>query len=236
MSIQLTSLSAIEHLLDHRPEMLLSIRIADRSTPRLHLLEAKAKEHGIKTSRDKKLDEGEGAQALLAPFPFLELKPLIAQLENSPRALLVALDHLQDPHNFGAVCRTSEALGVSGMILPRVRSVTVTGTVFAASAGAVGTLPIAQVANLNEALRQLKEAGYWIVGSSLSEDSTGFEKMPDFEKVVLVLGSEGEGMARLTEELCDWKVQIPLCGSVQSLNVSAAGAILIYELSKRLRG
>ncbi len=231
--METSSLRAIEHLLEHRPEVIRSLRIADRPSPRLAAIEQRARAHGIKPSRDKGLGEGEGAIAHILGFDFLELKALIAKLQNTNRALLVALDHVQDPQNLGAICRTSEALGVKGLILPRNRSATVTQTVLAASAGAVATLPLCSVANLNEALRQLKESGYWIVGSTLTEGATSLADMPDFEKIVLVLGAEGEGMSSLTEKLCDWKLQIPLRGNVQSLNVSAAAAILIHGLLAR---
>jgi 23S rRNA (guanosine2251-2'-O)-methyltransferase len=227
------SLSAIEHLLHHRPEIILSLRIADRPTARLKAIEALAREHGIQASVEKGLGEGESAIALLAPASYLELKPLMASLADRKRTLLIALDHVQDPQNFGALCRTAEALGAQGLIIPKNRSVSVTGSVFSASAGAVGTLPICLVVNLNEGLRKLKEAGYWVVGSTLGDGATEVDKMPDFEKVVLVMGAEGEGMSPLTQELCDWKIQLPMRGSVQSLNVSAAGAILIHELMKR---
>ncbi len=231
--LETSSLSAIEHLLQHRPDLIRSLRLADRENPRLRTIETLAQKQGIKAPRERGLPEGESAIALLAPFAFVELKKLIQNLESEKRTLLVALDHVQDPQNLGAICRTSEALGVRGLVIPKHRSVSVTGTVFSTSAGAAGTLPICQVSNLNEGLRQLKEAGYWVVGSTLGDGATGFEKMPDFEKIVLVLGAEGDGMGQLTESLCDWKIQIPLRGLVQSLNVGSAGAICIYELMKR---
>jgi 23S rRNA (guanosine2251-2'-O)-methyltransferase len=94
----------------------------------------------------------------------------------------LALDHLQDPQNFGALCRTAEGLGVDGILLPKDRSVTVTAGVYHASVGAVETIPIIQVVNLNEALRQLKEAEFWIVGTALSEQSHDLDDTPDFDK------------------------------------------------------
>ncbi|MBY0369383.1 23S rRNA (guanosine(2251)-2'-O)-methyltransferase RlmB [bacterium] len=231
--LETTSLSAIEHLLQHRPELIRSLRVAARPSARVDRIETLAKEQGVRPTRDPGLDSGESAVALLIAPPPVELKSLLSSVESKKRALLVALDHIQDPQNLGALCRSAEALGADALLLPKHRSATVTGTVFAASAGAAGTLPICTPSGLNEALRQCKEAGFWIVGSTLAEDSTPLEKMPDFEKVVLVLGAEGEGMSELTEKLCDWKVQIPLRGLVQSLNVSAAGAVLIYEILKR---
>lgn len=231
--LETSSLSAIEHILQYRPEMIRSLRLSDRENPRLQAIEALAAKKGVKAPRERGLPEGESAVAILAPFSFIELKRLVQNLESEKRALIVALDHVQDPQNLGAICRTSEALGVKAILIPKHRSVSVTGTVFSASAGAAATLPICLVSNLNEGLRQLKEAGYWVIGSTLAEGATGFDKMPDFEKMVLVLGAEGDGMGQLTESLCDWKLQIPLKGSVQSLNVGAAGAICIYELMKR---
>ena len=115
------SLSAIEHLLQHRPEIIRSLRIADRPTPRWKEIEALARKNGIKPVVEKGLGEGEGAIALLAPAAYLELKPLIAALADRKRTLLVALDHVQDPQNFGAICRTAEALGAQGLMIPKNR-------------------------------------------------------------------------------------------------------------------
>ncbi len=196
-------------------------------------IEALALQKGLKPSRQKGLLEGEGARALLSPFVFCELKALLQSLESEKHALVVVLDHVQDPQNLGALCRTAEALGANALLIPRHRSATVTGSVFASSAGAVATLPLCQIANTGEGLRQLKQAGFWAVGSTLGEGSTSIDEMPSFEKIALVLGAEGEGIASLTASLCDWKIQIPLMGKVQSLNVSAAGAILMYELIRR---
>jgi 23S rRNA (guanosine2251-2'-O)-methyltransferase len=232
-SLETHSLSAIEHLLQHRPEMIRSLRLSDKDSLRLRAIEDLARGQGIRPSREHGMGEGEGAIATLVPYPFIELKKLIERLADTSRALVVVLDHIQDPQNLGALCRTAEALGAKGLVIPKHRSAPVTGTVFSASAGAVATLPLVLVANIGESLRQLKEAGFWIVGSTLSEGATNVSEMPDFEKMALVLGAEGQGMAPLTEKLCDWKLQIPLRGMVQSLNVSAAGAILMHELLKR---
>lgn len=232
--LETTSLSAIEHLLEHKPEQIKSLRVSDRPSGRLATVWALAREAGITPVTDRGLGEGESALALLVPYVFEEFKTVLSTLADKKRALIIALDHVQDPQNFGALCRSAEALGAAALFLPKDRSVSVTGSVYAASAGAVATLPVCQVTNLNEALRQSKDAGFWIVGSTLAEDATGLEKMPDFEKMVLVMGAEGAGMSSHTEKLCDWKLQIPLRGSVQSLNVSAAGAILMHELMKRV--
>jgi 23S rRNA (guanosine2251-2'-O)-methyltransferase len=231
--LEISSLSAITHLLHFRPEAIRSLILSDRPSSRVDEIEALARQKGMKPTRQKGLLEGEGARALLTPFAFCELKELVPLLESKKHGLVVVLDHVQDPQNLGALCRSAEALGADAILIPRHRSASVTGAVFASSAGAVGTLPLCQVANTGEGLRQLKQAGFWAVGSTLGEGSTPIEAMPSFEKIALVLGAEGDGIAPLTASLCDWKIQIPLVGKVQSLNVSAAGAILIYELIRR---
>src|SRR5205823_2883466 len=134
------------------------------------------------------------------------------------------------PQNFGAICRTAEGLGVSGIILPKDRSVAVTPGVYSASVGAVETVPIAQVANLGEALRKLKDRGFWIIGAAVGANAKAPWEMPPFEKAVLVLGAELEGLSPVLEKNCDWLARIPLAGRIESLNVSVAGALLMYEL------
>jgi 23S rRNA (guanosine2251-2'-O)-methyltransferase len=109
----------------------------------------------------------------------------------------------------------------------------VSAGVYHASVGAVETLPIVQVTNVGEGIRRLKDAGFWAVAASLGEGSTVPWEVPDFEKVVLVLGAELEGISPAVEKLCDWKVRIPILGKIESLNVSAAGAVLMYEWARR---
>jgi 23S rRNA (guanosine2251-2'-O)-methyltransferase len=155
---------------------------------------------------------------------------LIQKAAAQSRALVLALDHLQDPQNFGALCRSAEALGALGVLIPKDRGVGVTAGVYHASVGAVETIPIVQVTNLSAALRELKEAGFWIVGTSLNKDAMELSKIPSFEKIVLVLGAELEGMSASIEKSCDCVTYVPLIGKVQSLNVSAAGAILLHSL------
>lgn len=232
--IEITSLSAIEHLLSHKPERVRRLFLYGGS-PRVKELEYLARRAGVAVdtggSRGKEKNF-EPVRAYIAPFQYTEMAELLEGVSQKNRAIVIALDHLQDPQNFGAICRTAEALGVSGVLLPRDRSVVVTPGVYSASVGAVETVPVVQVSNVGEGLRKLKEAGFWIVGTTLNEGATGIEAMPDFDKVVLVLGAELEGLSPGIEKLCDWRIYIPLIGKVQSLNVSAAGAILMHELMK----
>jgi len=231
--LDIQSLSAIEHMLTHCPERVHQVWLYSDS-PRTRNLERLARQAQIPVefTREKR-ESDEPVRARVLPFEYTELKDLIGELAGEKRSLLLALDHLQDPQNFGAICRTAEGLGVGAILLPKDRSVAVTPGVYHASVGAVETIPVVAISNLGEALRKLKDAGYWIVGTTLGEGSTDLAAMPDFEKIVLVMGAEWEGLSTGIEKLCDWKLHIPLAGKVQSLNVSAAGAILMYALRQR---
>ena len=234
--VVIQSLSAIEHILRHRPERILSVSCqpVSKPSPRLEEILSLAKELGLSIgSHAKKEAFSEPLIAQVKPFEYAVWSDWIQTLAGERNALVLALDHLQDPQNLGALCRTAEALGVRGVIIPKDRSVTVTPGAYHASVGAVETIPILQVPNLNEALRKLKEKEFWIVGAALGEGSKPVPETPTFDKVVLVLGTELEGLKPLTLSTCDWLTEIPLKGKVQSLNVSAAGAILMFELSRR---
>ncbi len=235
LSIEVSSINAIEHVLQHRPDrvrqLLVSRKVGKRIQDVQRLAESlKIPIHFKKDERDR---ENEPLIASLAPFSYAELNPFLDEVSGPGKALVVALDHLQDPQNFGALCRTAEALGAKAILVPKDRAVPVSAGVYHASVGAVETLPIVQVVNLGEGLRRLKEAGFWIVGASLGEGTTMPWEMPDFEKIVLVLGAELEGISLGVEKICDWRVRIPIAGQVQSLNVSAAGAVLMYEWARR---
>jgi 23S rRNA (guanosine2251-2'-O)-methyltransferase len=229
--LQIESESAIEHILAYRPERIKSITLFHSGhNSRLERIDQLARSLKIAVHKDAK-ERGKTITATLLPYEYADWKAFKSSLKE--RALVLALDHLQDPQNFGSLCRTAEALGVDGVIIPKDRSVTVSPGVYHASVGAVETLPIVMVPNLNEALRQLKEAGCWIVGTAISPDAHSLEDTPDFEKKVLVLGSELEGLSDQTQKLCDWLIQIPMRGKVQSLNVGVSGGILLYELLNR---
>ncbi len=233
--IEITSLSAIEHVVLHCPKRIRMLRVAARADGRLSALMQDARRAGIAVDTSLSKGRDEGALALLHPYDYTELHTVLENVADKKHSILLALDHLQDPQNLGALCRSAEGLGLDAVILPKDRSVTVNGGAYNASVGAVETLPVCLITNLGETLRKLKEQGYWIVGSTLGEGASGPDDMPSFEKIVLVLGSELEGLAPGIQKLCDWQLTIPLSGKVQSLNVSAAGAILMYELLRRQR-
>ena len=142
--------------------------------------------------------------------------------------LLVMLDHLEDPHNFGAIVRTSEALGIDGIIIPNDRNVGVNSTVVKTSAGAIYNMPIIRVANLMATIKKLKDMGYWIVGTDVDgEDYANIDyKMP----VCLVIGNEGKGMSKIISDNCDYIVRIPMVGKINSLNASVSCGIVLAQI------
>lgn len=147
-------------------------------------------------------------------------------------AIVVILDHLEDPHNLGAIIRTCEAAGVTGIILPKNRGAIVNGTVIKTSAGAITNVPISLVTNLNTTIRDLKEHGFWIVGTDM-KNSTDYREIDYSGKIALVIGNEGEGMSRLVRESCDFIARIPMRGKINSLNASVAAGIMIYEIFRQ---
>ena len=147
--------------------------------------------------------------------------------------LVVILDHIEDPHNFGAIIRTCEAAGVSGIIIPKDRSCEVNSTVMKVSVGTLDKLPIAQVTNLTQTINYLKKKGYWLVGTDMN--GTDYSKIDYKGKMAIVIGNEGKGMSRLVTENCDFIASIPMNGEVNSLNASVAAGIVIFEAVKNRR-
>ena len=141
--------------------------------------------------------------------------------------IIVMLDHLEDPHNFGAIIRTCEAAGVKNIIIPKDRSVKVTSSVIKVSVGAIENVKIALVNNLVNTIKELKQKGYWIIGTDMQ--GTDYRNIDYSGKIILVIGNEGKGLSRLTEENCDFIASIPMRGKVNSLNASVAAALIIYE-------
>lgn len=141
--------------------------------------------------------------------------------------IIVILDHLEDPHNFGAIIRTCEAAGITSIIIPKDRSIKVNATVMKTSVGTLEDVNICMVTNLVNAIKKLKENGFWIIGTDM--DGTNYRKIDYQGKVVIVIGNEGKGLSRLTKENCDFIAKIPMYGKVNSLNASVAAALVIYE-------
>lgn len=149
-------------------------------------------------------------------------------------ALLLVLDGVTDPHNLGACLRVADAAGAHAVIAPRDRAVGLNATAAKVASGAADTVPYITVTNLARALRELKEAGVWVIGTSDDAPETVYETKLD-GPVALVMGAEGEGMRRLTRDTCDEVMSIPMAGSVESLNVSVASGVCLYEAVRQRR-
>ena len=171
----------------------------------------------------------QGVIALAAVREYASVEDILnAAREKGEPPLIVVCDELSDPHNLGAVIRTAECAGAHGVIIPKRRSAGLTAIVAKTSAGAVSHVPVARVPNLPALLRELKDEGIWVFGTAADGDRPLYEadlKGP----AAIVIGSEGDGMGRLVAETCDFKVSIPMKGKLNSLNASAAAAILLYE-------
>jgi 23S rRNA (guanosine2251-2'-O)-methyltransferase len=171
----------------------------------------------------------QGAVATTAAYRYADLEAVLT----SPRSVLV-LDSVQDPRNLGAILRAARAAGVGGVVLPQDRSVGVTGVVVAASAGTLFGLPIARVPNLVRAMEATKAAGYWLVGLVPGAERSLYD-LPAVDRLGLVVGGEGEGLRQLVRRTCDFEVGLPMAAGVESLNVSVATGIALYELLVRPR-
>ena len=185
-------------------------------------------------SRDKldKLCGGrhQGVAALAAAADYSTVEEILELAESrNEKPFLILLDELEDPQNFGAILRTAEAVGVHGVIIPKRRSVRLNATVFKASAGAAEYVKVAQVTNVAQTLKNFRELDLKIVGSDVSAQKD-FRLANFTGGIVLIIGNEGRGMRRLTREACDLLVKIPMVGKINSLNASAAGAVLMYEI------
>ena len=175
----------------------------------------------------------QGVCAVISSTSYVEIADLLETAKQSGEPpLLLLLDGIEDPQNLGALMRTAECAGVHGVVLPKHHSAGVTETVTKTSAGASMHLPAARVTNLVQAMEELKEAGVWIIGT----DSTADRPFTDVDykgPVALVVGNEGKGMRRLVREQCDFLVQIPLHGRIESLNASVAGALVMFEAARQ---
>ncbi len=171
----------------------------------------------------------QGVIAVAAVRAYADVDDILAAArEKGEPPLLVVCDELSDPHNLGAVIRTAEAAGAHGVVIPKRRSAGLTAIVAKTSAGAVSYLPVARVANLTALLKELKEQGLWIFGTA-ADGTTSLYQADLKGPTAIVIGSEGSGMGRLVREQCDFLIAIPMRGQINSLNASAAAAVVLYE-------
>lgn len=162
-------------------------------------------------------------------YPYVSAEEIYAAAEEDPEAIVLLLDHLEDPQNVGSLLRTAEACGVCGVILPEDRGALVTPTVVRASVGASEHLRIAHVVNLAQAMKALKERNVWLTGLDLTEKAQEYTSIDFRGRCGIVVGSEGEGLGSLVGKTCDFIGYIPMVGQVESLNAGVAGALAMYE-------
>ncbi len=246
MTEKVYGLHAVRALLTRHAERVSAVTIAEGREPRMAEIEALAKKGGKSVKRVspavfKQLFGDavhQGVYVELQPLPPWREEELIAAiaaaLEAKLKPFVLVLDGVQDPHNLGACLRTADACGALAVIIPKDRAVQMTATVRKVAAGAAETTPLAVVTNLARTLRLLKEAGLWIVGADADAPKLAHETDLD-GPIALVMGAEGSGLRQLTRETCDFLVRLPQQGSVESLNVSVATGMLLYEaLRQRL--
>ena len=190
----------------------------------------------VKEADSRKLDaiaaNHQGVIAVAACKEYVTLDDLFAAAEKKGEPpFFIVCDELEDPHNLGAILRTAEAAGAHGVIVPRRRSVGLTGAVYKASAGAVEYVPVARVANVTDALKEMKKRGVWVYG--LDMDGTDWCAADLTGPMALVVGSEGRGVSRLVRENCDFVLSLPMVGHINSLNASVACGIVLYEAARQ---
>jgi len=212
-----------------------------RYDPRFHSLLTEAKANGsiIDEVDDLRLDyitrkaNHQGVAAQVSAYEYLDLRELIAQAKAAcADPVIVVAEGLNDPHNLGAIVRTAEALGAQGMVIPQRRAVGITSAVRKVAAGALESLPVSRVVNLNRALEELKEAGFWIYGTAAGVGDS-VETIKFSGPTVLVVGGESDGLSLLIQRGCDGLVSIPLRGKTPSLNVSVATGMALYEIYRQ---
>jgi len=198
--------------------------------------EARVKVERVPRERLQALVEGgvhQGVAARLREFAYAALEDVLSAAASSGRPpLVVVLDGIQDPHNLGAVIRSSDALGAHGVVLPKDRSVGVTPAVARASAGAVEHVPVARVTNLSRALEELKSAGMWVAAADPEGDQLLWEARLD-GPLAVVIGAEGAGVRPGVLKHCDLRLRIPMGGQVGSLNASVSAAVVLYEVARQ---
>jgi len=174
----------------------------------------------------------QGIIAIIDSYHYVEIEDILAaaQKKNEPPFILV-LDEIEDPHNLGALIRSAECAGIHGVIIPLHNAASVNCTVVKTSVGATAHLSIARVTNIAQTLDVLKKAGFWIVGTEMKSDAIYYEH--DYSgSLAIVIGNEGKGIRRLVQEKCDFLVNIPMHGKIESLNASVAGALVMFEAAK----
>lgn len=232
--------------LSRNPEQMIRILVSDAlPAGEFSRIAERAKQERIPVSRVARKNltryvgdvSHQGVIALVKSFPYQELNHFLEELDIEEKPLVLMLDHIQDPHNFGATVRTAVAAGVSAIFIAKDNQASITGTVFKTSAGTILSIPIIRVANLAHAVGKLKKRGFWVASFDLpDEEGRGtayWEQQLASDPMVFVFGSEGKGVSDRMKKESDFILSIPMENNVESLNVSVSVAVAIYEWKRQ---
>ncbi|MBU1145551.1 MAG: 23S rRNA (guanosine(2251)-2'-O)-methyltransferase RlmB [Firmicutes bacterium] len=200
-------------------------------------LEVKRKQIPFETLSKKEFEKRfsgntQGIVLEVEDYKTVSLEEVMKDLDLSLNPFFIMLDGIEDPHNFGAIIRSAEAGGCSGIIIPKNRSVKITGTVAKVSSGAIEYIKIIEVVNLNQTIEKLKKKSFWIIGTDVNSEKSYQDIFVD-RPLCLVIGSEGKGLSKLVKEHVDFNVKIPMIGKINSLNASVSAGILIFDILRR---
>lgn len=218
-------------------KIMVSEHLQHKASQNIHSL---AKEKGIQVQKvpKKKLDQlvdgnHQGVVASVAAYEYSEMEDIFQKASEKGEApFILLLDEIEDPHNLGSILRTADASGVHGVIIPKRRSVGLTGTVAKTSTGAIEYIPVVRVTNLARTIDDLKQENVWVVGTD-AKGEEDYRQLQGDMPIALVIGSEGKGISRLVKEKCDWTVRLPMVGQVTSLNASVSASLLMYEVHRK---
>lgn len=235
MSIQIFGKNPVMEILDSDKIIFRAYLIEGANRDIEHLLNKKSVETIILNKQEfKRKFQGnhQGVVIEIEDYKIYGLNEFLDSLDIKNNPLILMLDGITDPHNFGAIIRSSEAGGVAGIIIPKNRSVKVTGTVAKVSSGAIEHVKIVEVTNLKNTLNKLKDSGFWAVGTDLNAEKD-YQDIDVDTPLVLVIGSEGKGISKIIRDNVDYNVKINMTGKINSLNASVSAGILIFDILRK---
>ncbi|MDI6401549.1 23S rRNA (guanosine(2251)-2'-O)-methyltransferase RlmB [Balneolaceae bacterium ANBcel3] len=233
--------NAVREMLTHQPDRVTKLYIREHtkgSTIREIEDLASAGRIPVQTVPGRKLNDlvgsvnDQGVVAMISATPYLSLEEWLETIDTADNPVIIALDEVEDPHNFGAIIRTAAAAGVRGILVPKHRQAPVSGAVMKASAGAAGRIPVIRAGNLKQSLQMLKDAGFWVCGTSMDAKTRFWDQRYDMP-LVLVIGGEDKGIRKKTRDYCDMFVHIPMQNQLESLNASVSCALVCYEVLRQ---
>jgi 23S rRNA (guanosine2251-2'-O)-methyltransferase len=201
--------------------------------------EAASRRLVIRTAERAQLDKltrfgnHQGVALKTTGYPYVGFEELVEEVENDENALVIVLDHLEDPQNVGSILRTACAVGATGVVIPEDRACGITPAAVRASAGGAEHIKVAHVVNLPRAMEALKKAGVWLTGLDWGDDAKNYTDIDFKGRVGLVIGAEGRGISRLVRENCDFIAELPMPGGFESLNAGVAAAVAMYEVVRQ---